>query len=241
MVTKEKIIDEIKRTAKENGGKALGVARFESETGIKPYDWEKFWARFGDAIQEAGFSPNQLQSAYANDFLIEKVIGLIRKLGKFPTYTDFTVARNNDPDFPNKKTFYRLGTKDQLVQQVWDYCKDRSEYEDIVELCTPILEKSATQDNVDQTNGTEMIGEVYLFKSGRYYKIGKTNDTVRRGSELRIQLPEKMDLIHSIKTDDPSGIESYWHKRFESKRMNGEWFNLTSSDVKVFKRWRKIY
>jgi hypothetical protein len=30
---------------------------------------------------------------------------------------------------------------------------------------------------------------------------------VRRGAELRIQLPEKMDLIHSIKTDDPSGVE----------------------------------
>ncbi len=63
------------------------------------------------------------------------------------------------------------------------------------------------------------IGEVYLFKSGRYYKIGKTKDTVRRGSEIRIQLPEKLDLIHSIMTDDPSGIEAYWHKRFALNRM----------------------
>jgi len=72
------------------------------------------------------------------------------------------------------------------------------------------------------------------------YKIGKTNDTVRRGNEIRIQLPERTDLIHSIKTDDPSGIEAYWHKRFETKRMNGEWFDLNSSDIKAFKRWRRI-
>jgi hypothetical protein len=58
---------------------------------------------------------------------------------------------------------------------------------------------------------------------------------VRREKELRIQLPERCTLIHSIKTDDPSGIEAYWHKSFDSKRMQGEWFNLNSADVKAFK------
>lgn len=107
----------------------------------------------------------------------------------------------------------------------------------IVELCEPILDTSE-EENIDSADSK--VGEVYLFKSGRYYKIGKTIDTVRRGNELRIQLPEKCVLIHSIKTDDPSGIEAYWHRRFESKRMQGEWFDLSSADVKAFKRWRRI-
>jgi hypothetical protein len=63
MYTKQEILEEVRRTAKENSGKPLGVARFEKETGINPYDWGKYWARFGDAQEEAGFEPNVLQAA----------------------------------------------------------------------------------------------------------------------------------------------------------------------------------
>src|SRR5258707_352259 len=42
---KAHILREIKRTAQENGGIALGSDRFESETGIRNSDWlGKFWA-----------------------------------------------------------------------------------------------------------------------------------------------------------------------------------------------------
>ena len=47
------------------------------------------------------------------------------------------------------------------------------------------------------------------MKSGRYYKVGRSNAVGRRERELAIQLPEKANVVHSIKTDDPAGIESY--------------------------------
>lgn len=53
--TKQDIIDAIHQTAKANGGRPLGEARFKKETGINSYDWGKYWARFGDAQKEAGF------------------------------------------------------------------------------------------------------------------------------------------------------------------------------------------
>jgi hypothetical protein len=81
---------------------------------------------------------------------------------------------------------------------------------------------------------------VYLLKSGRRYKIGRTNAVGRREYELGTKLPEESRTIHVIPTDDPAGIESYWHSRFASKRVRGEWFELDVSDVQAFKRWKHM-
>jgi hypothetical protein len=54
-MTKLYILQEIKRTTQANGGTPLRKIEFESETGIKPYDWlGVYWARWSDALREAG-------------------------------------------------------------------------------------------------------------------------------------------------------------------------------------------
>jgi hypothetical protein len=79
-------------------------------------------------------------------------------------------------------------------------------------------------------------GSSTSFKSGRFYKIGRSNAAGRRERELAIQLPDKAKNVHVIKTDDPVGIERYWHDRFGSRRKNGEWFELTADDLRAFRR-----
>jgi Meiotically Up-regulated Gene 113 (MUG113) protein len=88
----------------------------------------------------------------------------------------------------------------------------------------------------DEDATTEAIGFAYLLKATKYFKVGRSSSFERRSRELAIQLPEKAEAVHVIRTDDPVGIELYWHRRFESKRKNGEWFELNAQDVKAFKR-----
>lgn len=233
---KQHILDEIRRTAEANGGKPLGVARFLQETGIKQSDWYgKYWIRWGDALQEAGFEPNQLQGAYSEDRLIKSFIGLIRDLGRFPVYGDLLLKRRRDPAFPSRNTFRRFGSKSQLASRILEYCRSHAGFEDVIPLCAE-TDMRGELEPPDTPPDPDRISTVYLLKSGRYYKIGKTNAIGRRERELAIQLPEKARTIHVIKTDDPNGIEAYWHTRFAAKRRHGEWFELDSSDVKAFKR-----
>ena len=61
-MTKLYILQEIKRTTKANGGIPLRKLQFESQTGIKRYDWfGVYWARWSDAVREACYVHDHLQ------------------------------------------------------------------------------------------------------------------------------------------------------------------------------------
>lgn len=235
-MTKQHILDEICRTASANGGEPLGRMRFEQETGIKYHDWwGKYWARWGEAVQEAGFAPNALQDAFSDEILLEKLAAFIRELGRFPANGDLRIKKRKDPTFPNDKVFdAHFGPRPKLRRAVVEYCQTHSDFEDVVTLCGPI----PSEDEVSKKESAAqfIVGFVYLMKSGKHYKIGKTNAAGRREYELAIQLPERLTTVHVIKTDDPDGIEAYWHRRFAAKRGNGEWFALAPEDVQAFRR-----
>lgn len=233
---KEHILQEIKRTAEANGGVALGWRKFAKETGIREGDWlGKHWARWSDALREAGCTPNAMTSAYDKSFLFQKFIELARERKKLPVKGDFLYKTRRDPTFPHSKTFEKFGPKAELVKGVMEYCRTREGHEDIIAMCEGHIPRR--DDSANQSEPAEMeIGFVYLMKSGNFYKLGRSNSAGRREYELAIHLPEKLKTVHVIRTDDPSGIEAYWHNRFTAKRKNGEWFDLDAADVAAFKR-----
>ncbi|MDQ3330951.1 MAG: GIY-YIG nuclease family protein, partial [Planctomycetota bacterium] len=137
--------------------------------------------------------------------------------------------------FPSDATFKRLGSKRQRVSKILAFCHEHGGHEDVIAICHEVT----IRDDPEECGSSSTLGEfgfVYLLKSGRFHKIGRSNAAGRRERELAIQLPEKAEIVHSIRTDDPPGIEAYWHKRFEEKRKNGEWFQLDAADVKAFRR-----
>lgn len=236
-MNKQHILDEIKRTAKANGGTPLGINRFQEATGIRREDCVgKYWARWSDAIREAGFVPNTLQAAYTETEIMEKFIELTRELGHLPVKAEMQMKARRDGSFPHYATFNkRFGSRTSRIEAVSEYCRVRPGYEDIVNLCEAALSETWSAPADDEID-TGILGYIYLMKSGKYYKIGRSVSTGQRERQLSIQLPEKLSTIHTIATDDPIGIEAYWHKRFEPKRKNGEWFDLDKADISAFRR-----
>ena len=236
-MTKQHIIDEIRRTAKSNGGAPLGVRRFLKETGIRESDWRgRFWVRWSDAVREAGFEPNQKQGAIDDRVLLDKLIALIRELGHFPVGAEIRLKDAQDPTFPNLKTFARFGLKHELVARVRAYCESKAGHDDVATICAAVTPSENGQSVNDGKAAEPAFGFVYLMKSGKHYKIGRSNAVGRREYELGILLPDPPSTVHKIKTDDPAGIEAYWHGRFTAKRKGGEWFDLDAADVKAFRR-----
>jgi hypothetical protein len=192
---KQYIIAEIKRTALENGGIPLGRGRFATQTGIRIHDWSgRYWARWGDALLEAGCTPNTLQGAYGLDKLLECFVGFARELGHFPVDAELRMKATADKSFPSH-TIWRshFGSKQDLIKRVMDYCSARDDLADVAAMYKAVTGtdplRSHRERAIAETNGA--FGHVYLIRFGKYYKIGRSNATGRREYELAIQLPEK--------------------------------------------------
>lgn len=245
-IAKSEIIAHIKRLAKADGA-TPGRQRFEAATGIKRLDWYgRYWAKWGDALQEAGLTANDLQGEFEKETVLEAYVALIEKLGRVPTEGDIRLARRSDVAFPSHSTLAKhLGLKKNRLSLALSFAKETNKSElvqhqilNAIEALPP-EEENSNETDID-VKGELIFGFVYLIKSGKYYKIGKTNSIDRRKYEIGLHLAEGIEPIHSIETDDPSGIEAYWHNRFKAKRMNGEWFNLDSSDIRAFRLRKKF-
>lgn len=83
------------------------------------------------------------------------------------------------------------------------------------------------------------MGKVYLIgdiDEGRY-KIGYTIRNVnQRIDEIQTGNPKKLELIKVFETIHYIKVEAWMHRIHGSKRMEGEWFELTDEDIKNFKQ-----
>lgn len=226
------IVSEIKRLAAENGGSPLGRDAFSRTTGITPAKWTGiYWVRWSDALAEAGFAPNEWTQKRDSREILLQVAELTRTLSRLPTRAEIKMQKRSDPSFPAHSTVgSHFRTNADLASALRQLALEDEQWSDL----TGFLPEPSPQQPISQRSQHE--GMVYLLKSGKHYKIGRSDDIERRFREVTIALPESVTLVHTIRTDDPSGIEAYWHRRFADKRANGEWFALGGDDVRAFRR-----
>lgn len=229
---KKQILAEIERLAATNG-KPPGKLAFTRETGIKEAQWSGvYWARWSDALIEAGFEKNQMQGRFSTDGVLLHLIDACRAHNRVPSSADLRLYAKTTPLFPSHNTISNhFRTRAELVHALIEYVRGKAEFEDVASILPQQRsELTAFPSEISKE------GFVYLLKSGSHYKIGKSDELERRVKEIRIALPETCSLAHSIRTDDPSGIEAYWHKRFAHLRANGEWFKLGTNELRAFRK-----
>ena len=232
---RDRIVSEIRRLAELDGGRAPGQNRFEKETGIGSSEWRgKLWARWSDAVEEAGYSPNSWNAPLESTKVLDDYAEACRHYGHPPTYAELSLYGRDRPNFMGVNTFKRhFGSKDGIVAALRKRAIERRE-SDLISILPDV--KTPQPPEVTSTVTSTSEGSVYLLQSGDFYKIGRSDELEKRVKQISVALPDKVELVHAIRTDDPPGIEAYWHRRFADRRANGEWFKLTAVDVRAFKR-----
>ncbi len=231
---RDHILQEIRRIAEANG-QPPGQTLFARDTGIAAHQWRgKLWARWSDALIEAGYAPNQWQSRLDSNEVLSGIIVACRQFGRLPTNSEMSIYRQTEPSIPSDQAIKRhFGRRAELIAALAKRAAEDDSCADIAAMLPEPIERKPDA-HIERSASRE--GSVYLIKSGEFYKIGRSDDAERRFKQISIALPDKAELFHTIRTDDPAGIEAYWHRRFADRRANGEWFKLTAIDVSAFKK-----
>jgi len=107
--TREKILQEIRRTASENGNKPLGFVRFHRETDIRRSEWlGKLWNKWSDAVADAGLTAGKFANKlYTDDFLLEIYCLATRKYNQAPTQVELNMFCSSHEGYPELSTFVK--------------------------------------------------------------------------------------------------------------------------------------
>ena len=236
MTTKEHILAEIRRIAKERGGH-VSLRAFLGATGISQKQvLGRYWATWNEALGDAGVaSLSFFRPKVDENSVLDAVAQFVERLKKWPTQNELRLERNRNRSFPSLDVLSRVSKETSLASRLVSYCAETPHLSTAARIATERME--AEREETPVLGRAPISGYVYMMRSGRRYKIGHTTSPARRHREVRLDLPDPTNVVHTIPTDDPAGIEAYWHRRFDGKRVRDtEFFTLDSSDVAAFKR-----
>lgn len=185
---REHILSEIRRLAASCNGKPPGKQTFARQTGISEYQWSGvIWARWGDALREAGFEENTLQGRFDENAMLSKVVEACRHYGHVPTVAEMKLYRNSvDRSFPSKGAINaHFPSQEHLLNALKQYTAQSRASHDITAML-PRQRQQSVQHRQKICYGIQ--GHEYLLKSGRPASrltgIGASQTVVRMASGL---------------------------------------------------------
>ena len=209
-MTKDAVMQRVRALATERGGH-VSFNVFVVETGING-QWlrgQVWWTGWNSLLTEIGIKTREFsvpRTPVAR--IVEAVAGLIEREERWPTQDDLRRERVRDCSFPSLKVIKPILKSGALAKLIVELAATSGQFT----AASLIARKYQPADEsfVDVGLGEKVKGYVYLLRSGRSYKIGKSNDPSRRYREVRLELPDETHQVQTIPTDDPTGIESYW-------------------------------
>lgn len=235
-MTRAELVGLIQQVAARLGGD-VGQEGFRKETGVSAYEL-KMAGTWNELKREAGLATRDWgQARLPSEAVYEALARIIARDHQWPTELAIIRQRRLDRSVPSKDVIRRVRAEKDFAAKLAAYCDGRPEFSDVPAIA--LAQSTATSEEPSGVGDERVRGYVYMMRYGRRYKIGKTNSPTRRHREVRFELPDPTILVHTIETDDPSGIEKYWHERFAAKRVRDtEFFELDARDVAAFKRRR---
>ncbi|WP_197387758.1 GIY-YIG nuclease family protein [Ralstonia pseudosolanacearum] len=227
---KEDVVQRILELAACHGGR-VSKKLFLQETGISEgrLRGQLWFPGWNSLLAQIGVQTNEFSRARTSDDEVAAAVAeLSKRLGRWPTEDEFVREKKANESFPTLTVIRRAKKSGRL----WGILRNYRAEDVTYSVVRSIAESRAEEEREPQIDQdldalARVRGYVYMLRSGQHYKIGFTSSPVRRFREVRIELPDETVQVHAIETDDPKGIEAYWHKRFAEKRIrNSEWFKL---------------
>lgn len=161
----------------------------------------------------------------------------------------FTFHRRDGIMIPVDNQGFYMDRKlaEEVVKGLIDYL-DNADFEVIDRRNKETLREYLDEMNEEVENENKEVkrrkrvkGYVYLLKADNgLTKIGMTKELGQRMTHFTTKLPYGIEMIATIKTNDYRELESVLHDKFSKVRKNGEWFDLSDSDIEYVKSKYKV-
>jgi len=128
-MSKDEILNELRRFVSSNDGLIPGERTFRSATRIKQSAWKgRYWARWTDAVREAGYDPNTLTERIPDETMLLELASFVTDLGRFPVRDEINIAARQRPAVPVWTTVKRrYGGMPELAKALLELSRNRSQ------------------------------------------------------------------------------------------------------------------